>query len=110
MGEFSSSPVPPDIMERRSVALSRPSPGVVVQEGESGFKEELAKVYDAAENNAVEQLVQLKTSHQRSRRHCRCTVRFCLEENLNRRKGCCRRNATNWRAWVMFDGRGFLYQ
>jgi len=62
MGEFSSSPVPPDIMERRSVALSRPSPGVVVQEGESGFKEELAKVYDAAENNAAEQLVELKSS------------------------------------------------
>ena len=62
MGEFSSSPVPPEIMERRSVALSRPSPGVVVQEGESGFKEELAKVYDAAENNAAEQLVELKSS------------------------------------------------
>ncbi|KAG9206207.1 hypothetical protein G6514_004929 [Epicoccum nigrum] len=49
-------------MERRSVALSRPSPGVVVQEGENGFREELAKVYDAAENNAAEQLVQLKSS------------------------------------------------
>ncbi|OSS54504.1 hypothetical protein B5807_01598 [Epicoccum nigrum] len=62
MGEFSSSPVPPDIMERRSVALSRPSPGVVVQEGENGFREELAKFYDAAENNAAEQLVELKSS------------------------------------------------
>lgn len=60
MGEFSSSPVPPDIMERRSVALSQPSPGVVVQEGQSGFREELSRLYDPAESNAAEQLVELK--------------------------------------------------
>ncbi|KAF1360232.1 hypothetical protein EJ07DRAFT_116171 [Lizonia empirigonia] len=62
MGELSASPVPPDIMERRSVALSRPSPGMVIQEGENGFKEELARLYDPAESNAAEQLVQLKNS------------------------------------------------
>ncbi|UPX18019.1 uncharacterized protein EKO05_0008343 [Ascochyta rabiei] len=62
MGELSTSPVPPDIMERRSVAFSRPSPGVVVQEGESGFKEELSRLYDPAESNAAEQLVQLKST------------------------------------------------
>ncbi|KAF3006034.1 hypothetical protein E8E13_010748 [Curvularia kusanoi] len=49
-------------MERRSVALSRPSPGLVVQEGESAFKEELSKVFDAAEGNAAEQLVELKNT------------------------------------------------
>lgn len=62
MGELSNSPVPPDIMERRSVALSRPSPGMIVQEGDAGFKEELARIYDAAESNAAEQLVQLKNT------------------------------------------------
>ncbi|KAH6612563.1 hypothetical protein C7974DRAFT_369398 [Boeremia exigua] len=62
MRELSTSPVPPDIMERRSVALSRPSPGMVVQEGEAGFQEELSKVYDAAESNAAEQLVELKSA------------------------------------------------
>ncbi|KAJ4987162.1 histidine kinase hhk6p [Stagonosporopsis vannaccii] len=62
MGELSTSPVPPDIMERRSIALSRPSPGMVVQEGETGFKEELSRIYDAAESNAAEQLVQLKNA------------------------------------------------
>ncbi|KAF9692443.1 hypothetical protein EKO04_009439 [Ascochyta lentis] len=62
MGELSTSPVPPDIMERRSLAFSRPSPGLVVQEGESGFKEELSRLYDPAESNAAEQLVQLKTT------------------------------------------------
>lgn len=60
MGELSTRPVPPDIMERRSVAFSRPSPGVVVQEGENGFKEELSRLYDPAESNAAEQLVELK--------------------------------------------------
>jgi hypothetical protein len=62
MGELSTSPVPPDIMERRSVAFSQPSPGMVVQEGESGFKEELSRLYDPAESNAAEQLVDLKNA------------------------------------------------
>lgn len=62
MGELSTSPVPPDIMERRSVAISRPSPGTVVQEGDTGFKEELSRIYDVAESNAAEQLVELKNA------------------------------------------------
>ena len=62
MGELSTSPVPPDIMERRSVALSQPRPGMVVQEGENGFKEELSRLYNAAESNAAEQLVELKSA------------------------------------------------
>ncbi|KAF2630835.1 hypothetical protein BU25DRAFT_387051 [Macroventuria anomochaeta] len=62
MGELSASPVPPDIMERRSVALSRPSPGMVVQEGGDGFKEELSRLYNPAESNAAEQLVELKST------------------------------------------------
>ncbi|KAF1929650.1 putative histidine kinase HHK17p [Didymella exigua CBS 183.55] len=62
MGELSTSPVPPDIMERRSVVFSQPSPGMVVQEGESGFKEELSRLYDPAESNAAEQLVDLKNA------------------------------------------------
>ncbi|KAF3038775.1 hypothetical protein E8E12_001404 [Didymella heteroderae] len=49
-------------MERRSVAFSQPSPGMVVQEGESGFKEELSRLYDPAESNAAEQLVDLKNA------------------------------------------------
>ncbi|KAJ4337149.1 hypothetical protein N0V95_008406 [Ascochyta clinopodiicola] len=49
-------------MERRSVAFSRPSPGVVVQEGDSGFEEELSRLYNPAESNAAEQLVQLKST------------------------------------------------
>lgn len=60
MGELSTSPVPPDIMERRSIVFSQPSPGLVVQEGESGFKEELSRLYDPAESNAAEQLIELK--------------------------------------------------
>jgi hypothetical protein len=60
MGEFAASPVPPDIMERQTLALSRPLPGVVVQEGEAGFKDDILRLYNPAENNAVEQLVKLK--------------------------------------------------
>jgi hypothetical protein len=47
-------------MERRSIVFSQPSPGLVVQEGETGFKEELSRLYDPAESNAAEQLVELK--------------------------------------------------
>jgi signal transduction histidine kinase len=35
---------------------------MVVQEGESGFKEELSRLYDPAESNAAEQLVDLKNA------------------------------------------------
>lgn len=52
--------MPPDLMERRSICLAQPSPGQVVQPGETGFQETLARIYSPAESNATEQLVQLK--------------------------------------------------
>ncbi|KAI8935849.1 hypothetical protein NX059_007366 [Plenodomus lindquistii] len=52
--------IPPDIVERRSLCLSRPMPGMVVQQGVTGFKEDLSRVFNPAENNAAEHLVQLK--------------------------------------------------
>ncbi|KAF1846012.1 putative histidine kinase HHK17p [Cucurbitaria berberidis CBS 394.84] len=55
-----STAIPPDIIERQSLCFSRPMPGMVVQQGESGFKEELSRIYDSAESNAAEQFVQLK--------------------------------------------------
>lgn len=58
MGETTA--IPPDIIERQSLCLSRPMPGMVVQQGVDGFREELARVFDPAESNAAEQLVQLK--------------------------------------------------
>lgn len=58
MGE--STAIPPDIIERRSLCLSRPMPGMVVQEGVNGFREELSRVFNPAESNAAEGLVQLK--------------------------------------------------
>lgn len=58
MGETSA--IPPDIIERQSLCLSRPMPGMVVQQGVDGFREELSRVFDPAESNAAEQLVQLK--------------------------------------------------
>jgi hypothetical protein len=52
--------MPPDIIERQSLCFAQPKPGMVVQPGESGFKEELARIYHPAESNAAEQLVELK--------------------------------------------------
>jgi hypothetical protein len=52
--------MPPDLIERQSLCLAQPKPGMVVQPGESGFKEELARVFRPAESNAAEQLVKLK--------------------------------------------------
>jgi hypothetical protein len=54
--------MPPDIIERQSLCLAQPIPGVVAQPGESGFKEQLARFFDPSESNAVEQLVKLKDS------------------------------------------------
>ncbi|KAF2832319.1 hypothetical protein CC86DRAFT_88443 [Ophiobolus disseminans] len=58
MGDYTA--IPPDIIERQSLCLAQPMPGVVVQPGESGFKEQLARVFDPAESNAAEKLVELK--------------------------------------------------
>ncbi|OAG13843.1 sensor protein rcsC [Alternaria alternata] len=54
--------IPPDIIERQSLCFSRPEPGMVVQQGENGFREELSQLYVPAESNAAEQLVKLKDS------------------------------------------------
>jgi hypothetical protein len=52
--------MPPDLIERQSLCLAQPKPGMVVQPGESGFKEELARIFRPVESNAAEQLVNLK--------------------------------------------------
>jgi hypothetical protein len=54
--------MPPDIIERQSLCLAQPMPGMVAQPGQSGFKEQLARVFDPYESNAAEQLVELKDS------------------------------------------------
>ncbi|ORY12116.1 putative histidine kinase HHK17p [Clohesyomyces aquaticus] len=51
---------PPDIIERDTLCLSRPEPGMVVHGGEQGFKEELLRLYSPHESNAAEELVTLK--------------------------------------------------
>ncbi|KAH8726199.1 hypothetical protein GQ44DRAFT_739023 [Phaeosphaeriaceae sp. PMI808] len=58
MGDYAG--IPPDIVERQSLCLAQPMPGLVVQPGESGFKEVLARIFDPVESNAAEQLVKLK--------------------------------------------------
>lgn len=60
------SPVPPDIIERQTLCFSRPQPGMVVQGGEHGFKEELLRLYSPAESNAAEELVKLKDTLRRA--------------------------------------------
>jgi hypothetical protein len=52
--------MPLDIIERQSLCLAQPMPGMVAQPGQSGFKAELARIFDPAESNAAEQLVELK--------------------------------------------------
>jgi hypothetical protein len=54
--------MPPEIIERQSLCLAQPMPGVVAQPGQSGFKEQLARIFDTYESNAAEQLVELKDS------------------------------------------------
>ncbi|KAH7356158.1 hypothetical protein BKA66DRAFT_574754 [Pyrenochaeta sp. MPI-SDFR-AT-0127] len=60
MGE--SAPFPPDIVDRQSLCFSQPKPGMVVQQGDDGFTEGLSQLFDSAESNAAEQLVQLKNA------------------------------------------------
>ncbi|KAF2200032.1 hypothetical protein GQ43DRAFT_441956 [Delitschia confertaspora ATCC 74209] len=57
---------PPDIIERQSLCLSYPKPGMVLHCGESGFREELLRLYSPAECKAAEQLVQLKDTLRKS--------------------------------------------
>jgi hypothetical protein len=54
--------MPPDIIERQSLCLAQPMPGMVAQTGQSGFKEHLARIFDTYESNAAEKLVELKDS------------------------------------------------
>ncbi|KAF2031731.1 hypothetical protein EK21DRAFT_62597 [Setomelanomma holmii] len=58
MGDYTA--IPPDIIERQSLCLAQPMPGMVVHPGETGFKEQLLRVFNPAESNAAEQLVALK--------------------------------------------------
>ncbi|KAL8854235.1 MAG: hypothetical protein Q9221_000949 [Calogaya cf. arnoldii] len=49
-----------ELMERASLCVSGPNPGVAAHTGDEGFRELVEEHFTAAENNAVEQLVQLK--------------------------------------------------
>ncbi|KAL8730435.1 MAG: hypothetical protein Q9166_004073 [cf. Caloplaca sp. 2 TL-2023] len=49
-----------EMMERASLCVSGPNPGVAAHHGEEGFREVVEEHFTAAENNAVEELVQLK--------------------------------------------------
>ncbi|KAL8653312.1 MAG: hypothetical protein Q9210_002175 [Variospora velana] len=49
-----------EMMERATLCVSGPNPGVAAHQGDEGFREVVEEHYTAAENNAVEELVQLK--------------------------------------------------
>ncbi|KAL8856992.1 MAG: hypothetical protein Q9178_006397 [Gyalolechia marmorata] len=49
-----------EMMERASLCVSGPNPGVAAHHGDEGFREVVQEHFTAAENNAVEELVQLK--------------------------------------------------
>ncbi|KAL8695474.1 MAG: hypothetical protein Q9218_000052 [Villophora microphyllina] len=49
-----------EMMQRASLCVSGPRPGVAAHTGDEGFHEVVEAHYTAAENNAVEELVQLK--------------------------------------------------
>lgn len=48
------------MLERTSLCVSGPTPGVPAQHGDIGFRESVRQHYSIAENNAVEKLVHLK--------------------------------------------------
>src|SRR5271170_5066015 len=48
------------IIERKSLCLSSPNPGLASHYGESGFADSISRHFPAPENNAAEKLVQLK--------------------------------------------------
>lgn len=48
------------MMERTSLCVSGPIPGIASHDGDEGFRERLQQHYSAPENNAAEQLVLLK--------------------------------------------------
>lgn len=49
-----------DMMERTTLCVSGPQPGVAAHNGDKGFRETVQQHYSVRENNAVEQLVRLK--------------------------------------------------
>lgn len=49
-----------DMMERTTLCVSGPEPGVAAHDGDPGFRETVGQHYSVAESNAVEQLVRLK--------------------------------------------------
>lgn len=49
-----------DMMERSTLCVSGPEPGVAAHDGDPGFRETVGQHYSVAESNAVEQLVRLK--------------------------------------------------
>lgn len=49
-----------DMMERTTLCVSGPEPGVAAHNGDESFKETVGQHYSVVENNAVEQLVRLK--------------------------------------------------
>lgn len=63
MGSFAE---PPDIVERQTLCFSSPEPGMIVQRGNDGFREELMELYSPAESNAAEELVHLKDALRRA--------------------------------------------
>lgn len=48
------------MMRRTSLCVAGPTPGVVAHDGDEGYRETVQQHYSVAENNVVEQLVQLK--------------------------------------------------
>lgn len=50
-----------DMLERTTICVSGPEPGVPAHGGDVGFRETMEEHYSVAESNAVEQLVRLKT-------------------------------------------------
>ena len=49
-----------DMMERTTLCVSGPEPGIPAHEGDRGFRETIGQHYSVVESNAVEQLVRLK--------------------------------------------------
>ena len=50
-----------DMLERTTICVSGPTPGVPAHDGDETFQEIIKEHYSVAENNAVEELVKLKT-------------------------------------------------
>lgn len=51
-----------DMMERTTLCVSGPEPGIAAHDGDKGFRETVQQHYSVLENNVVERLVRLKTS------------------------------------------------